>query len=55
MDGDLSILSVKGVLFEIGQAAEGSYWVLKNGEVYVVLMHDKCHNGMVCPFAFGTM
>ncbi len=55
IDGDLSQLSIKPFLMEIGKVAEESYRVLKKGKYCAVLMGDTRKNGMVQPLAFETM
>ena len=55
IDGDLSQLSIKPFLMEIGKVAEESFRVLKKGKYCAVLMGDTRKNGMVQPLAFETM
>lgn len=55
IDGDLSQLSIKPFLMEIGKVAEECFRVLKKGKYCVVLMGDTRKNGMVQPLAFETM
>lgn len=53
--GDLSLLSIKDFLFEIGKVAEELYRVLKKDKYCAVLMGDTRKKGMVQPLAFETM
>ena len=53
--GDLSHLSIKPFLMEIGKVAEESFRVLKKGKYCAILMGDTRKNGMVQPLAFETM
>ena len=55
IDGDLSQLSIKPFLMEIGKVAEECFRVLKKGKYCAVLMGDTRKNGMVQPLAFETM
>ena len=55
IDGDLSHLSIKSFLMEIGKVAEESFRVLKKGKFCAILMGDTRKNGMVQPLAFETM
>ena len=55
IDGDLSHLSIKPFLMEIGKVAEESFRVLKKGKYCAVLMGDTRKHGMVQPLAFDTM
>ena len=55
IDGDLSQLSIKPFLMEIGKVAEECFRVLKKGKYCTVLMGDTRKNGMVQPLAFETM
>ncbi|MBQ8434378.1 MAG: methyltransferase domain-containing protein [Clostridia bacterium] len=55
IDGDLSQLSIKPFLMEIGKVAEESFRVLKKGKYCAILMGDTRKNGMVQPLAFETM
>lgn len=55
IDGDLSQLSIKPFLMEIGKVAEECFRVVKKGKYCVVLMGDTRKNGMVQPLAFETM
>ncbi len=55
IDGDLSLLSIKPFLMEIGKVAEESFRVLKKGKYCAILMGDTRKNGMVQPLAFETM
>jgi len=52
---DLSHLSIKPFLMEMGKIAEESYRVLKKGKFCAVLMGDMRKKGMVQPLAFETM
>ena len=55
IDGDLSHLSIKPFLYEMGKVAEESFRVLKKGKFCAILMGDIRKNGMVQPLAFETM
>jgi len=55
IDGDLSLLSIKDFLFEMGKVADECYRVLKKGHFCAVLMGDTRKKGMVQPLAFETM
>ncbi len=55
IDGDLSLLSIKPFLMEIGRVAEESFRVLKKGKFCAILMGDTRKKGMVQPLAFETM
>lgn len=55
IDGDLSRLSMKDFLFEIGKVADECYRVLKKDKFCAILMGDTRHKGMVQPLAFETM
>lgn len=55
IDGDLSLLSIKPFLMEIGKVAEESFRVLKKGKYCAILMGDTRKKGMVQPLAFETM
>lgn len=55
IDGDLSLLSIKPFLMEIGKVAEESFRVLKKGKFCAILMGDTRKKGMVQPLAFETM
>ncbi len=55
IEGDLSHLSIKPFLCEMGKVAEESYRVLKKGKFCAVLMGDTRKKGMVQPLAFETM
>ena len=55
IDGDLSLLSKKDFLFEIGKVAEECFRVLKKGKFCAILMGDTRKKGMVQPLAFETM
>lgn len=55
IDGDLSLLSIKPFLSEIGKVAEESYRVLKKDRFCAILMGDTRKKGMVQPLAFETM
>ena len=53
--GDLSLLSMKPFLFEMGKVADECYRVLKKGKYCAILMGDTRKKGMVQPLAFETM
>lgn len=53
--GDLSLLSIKDFLFEMGKVAQECYRVLKKGKFCAILMGDTRKKGMVQPLAFETM
>lgn len=55
IDGDLSLLSIKPFLMEIGKVAEECFRVLKKGKFCAILMGDTRKKGMVQPLAFETM
>ena len=55
IDGDLSLLSIKPFLTEMGTVAEECYRVLKKDKFCAILMGDTRTNGMVQPLAFETM
>lgn len=55
IDGDLSLLSIKPFLTEMGTVAEECYRVLKKGKFCAILMGDTRKKGMVQPLAFETM
>lgn len=55
IDGDLSLLSMKDFLIEIGKVAAESYRVLKKDKFCAILMGDTRKKGMVQPLAFETM
>ncbi|MGN0760419.1 MAG: TRM11 family SAM-dependent methyltransferase [Christensenellales bacterium] len=55
IEGDMSRMSMKEFLFEIGKVAEESYRVLKKGKFCAILMGDIRKRGMVQPLAFETM
>lgn len=55
IDGDLSLLSIKPFLTEIGIVAEECYRVLKKDKFCAILMGDTRKKGMVQPLAFETM
>lgn len=55
IDGDLSLLSIKPFLTEMGTVAEECYRVLKKDKFCAILMGDTRKNGMVQPLAFETM
>lgn len=55
IDGDLSLLSIKSFLAEMGKVADECYRVLKKGRFCAILMGDTRHKGMVQPLAFETM
>ena len=55
IDGDLSQLSIKPFLMEIGKVDEECFRVMKKGKYCTVLMGDTRKNGMVQPLAFETM
>ena len=55
IDGDLSLLSMKDFLFEMGKVSEECYRVLKKGKFCAILMGDIRKKGMVRPLAFETM
>lgn len=55
INGDLSHLSIKPFLMEMGKVAEESFRVLKKGKFCAILMGDTRKNGMVQPLAFETM
>lgn len=53
--GDLSLLSIKDFLFEMGKVAQECYRVLKKDKFCAILMGDTRKKGMVQPLAFETM
>ena len=55
IEGDLSLLSIKDFLFEMGKVAEEFRRVLKKGKFCAILMGDMRKKGMVQPLAFETM
>lgn len=55
IDGDLSLLSIKEFLFEMGKVADECYRVLKKGKFCAILMGDTRKKGMVQSLAFETM
>lgn len=55
IEGDLSLLSIKDFLFEMGKVAEECRRVLKKGKFCAILMGDMRKKGMVQPLAFETM
>lgn len=55
INGDLSLLSTKDFLYEMGKVADECYRVLKKGKYCAILMGDTRKNGMVQPLAFETM
>ena len=54
IDGDLSLLSIKPFLAEIGIVAAECYRVLKKDKFCAILMGDTRKKGMVQPLAFET-
>lgn len=55
IDGDLSLLSIKSFLMEIGKVAEECFRVLKKNKFCAILLGDTRKKGMVQPLAFETM
>lgn len=55
IDGDLSLLSIKPFLAEMGTVATECYRVLKKDKFCAILMGDTRKKGMVQPLAFETM
>lgn len=55
IDGDMSLLTMKDFLFEMGKVAKECYRVLKKGKFCAILMGDTRKKGMVQPLAFETM
>ncbi len=55
LDGDLSLLSIKKFLFEMGKVAGECFRVLKKGKFCAILMGDTRQKGMAQPLAFETM
>lgn len=55
IDGDLSLLSIKPFLAEMGTVAAECYRVLKKDKFCAILMGDTRKKGMVQPLAFETM
>ena len=55
IDGDLSLLTTKDFLFEMGKVADEFYRVLKKNKFCAILMGDTRKKGMVQPLAFETM
>lgn len=55
IDGDLSHLSIKPFLSEMGKVADECYRVLKKDKFCAILMGDTRKKGMVQPLAFETM
>ena len=55
IEGDLSHLSIKPFLSEMGKVADECYRVLKKGKFCAILMGDTRKKGMVQPLAFETM
>lgn len=52
---DMSLMSMKDFLLEIGKVADECYRVLKKNKFCAILMGDMRHKGMVQPLAFETM
>ena len=55
IDGDLSLLSIKPFLTEMGTVAKECYRVLKKDKFCAILMGNTRKKGMVQPLAFETM
>lgn len=55
IEGDMSRMSMKEFLFEIGKVADECFRVLKKGKFCAILMGDIRKKGMVQPLAFETM
>lgn len=55
IEGDMSRMSMKEFLFEIGKVADECFRVLKKGKFCAILMGDIRKRGMVQPLAFETM
>ena len=55
IEGDLSLLSIKDFLFEMGKVADECRRVLKKGKFCAILMGDMRKKGMVQSLAFETM
>ncbi len=55
IEGDMSRMSMKEFLFEIGKVADECFRVLKKGKYCAILMGDIRKKGMVQPLAFETM
>lgn len=55
IEGDLSLLSIKPFLMEMGKVAQECYRVMKKGKFCAILMGDTRKRGMVQPLAFETM
>lgn len=55
IEGDLSLLSIKPFLAEMGKVAEECFRVLKKDKFCAILMGDTRKKGMVQPLAFETM
>lgn len=55
INGDLSLLTTKDFLFEMGKVADEFYRVLKKNKFCAILMGDTRKKGMVQPLAFETM
>ena len=55
IDGDLSLLSIKPFLAEMGIVAAECYRILKKDKFCAILMCDTRKKGMVQPLAFETM
>ena len=55
IEGDLSLLSIKNFLFEMGKVADECRRVLKKGKFCTILMGDMRKKGMVQSLAFETM
>ena len=55
IDGDMSLMTIKDFLFEIGKVADECYRVLKKDKFCAILMGDTRKKGMVQPLAFETM
>lgn len=55
IEGDLSLLSIKPFLMEMGKVADECYRTLKKGKFCAILMGDTRKKGMVQPLAFETM
>lgn len=55
IEGDLSLLSIKPFLAEMGKVAEECFRVLKKDKFCAILMGDTRKKGMAQPLAFETM
>lgn len=55
IEGDLSLLSIKPFLMEMGKVAQECYRVMQKGKFCAILMGDTRKRGMVQPLAFETM